>query len=97
MFENNPELGRIYFIARESFLDYLSSTSNITFYSPVSLRYEILNISVSDLCAGLNDYASKYLAVNEVCFKENIDALLTFMAVGVKFREENIKTIPMTN
>ncbi len=85
LFEDNPELGKIYSVARESFLAYISSLPNIPFYSPVSLRYEILGASLSDLCAGLNDYASKYLGVNEVCFKENIDALLTFMAVGIKF------------
>jgi hypothetical protein len=85
LFESNPELEKIYLLARESFADYLSSITNISFYPPVSLRYEILNVSISDLCAGLNDYASKYLGVNEVCFRENIDALLTFMALGVKF------------
>jgi hypothetical protein len=85
LFESNPELEKIYILAREFFVDYFSPISNISFYSPVSLRYEILNVSVSDLCAGINDYASKYLGVNEVCFRENIDALLTFMAVGIKF------------
>ena len=85
LFDSNPELEKIYFVARESFLDYLSPVPNTSFYSPVSLKNEILNVSFSDLCAGLNDYASKYLGVKEVCFKENIDALLTFTAVGVKF------------
>jgi len=85
LFESNPELAKIYLVASDSFFNYLSSIPNTTFYSPVSLRNEILGASLSDLCAGLNDYASKYLGVNEVCFRENIDALLTFLAVGVKF------------
>jgi hypothetical protein len=91
LFESNPELEKIYFVARESFLYYLSSAPDVYFYSPVSLKNEILNVSTSDLCAGLNEYASKYLGAKEVCFKENIDALLTFMAVGIKFPGKEYK------
>jgi hypothetical protein len=85
LFESNPELGKVYSIAREAFLRYLSPIPDTSFYSPASLRNEILDASLSDLCAGINEEASKYLYVNEVCFKENIDALITFMAVGIKF------------
>jgi len=84
LFEDNPNLYVIYDQAPQSFFSYLLDSVTGPFYSPVSLRYEVLKADYSEICSGINDLASTYLGAREVCYKENINTLLTFLALGIQ-------------
>ena len=91
LFEDNPNLEKIYSVSQDGLSSYLLLSFTSVFKPPVTLKDEILEEHLSELCAGLNEEAKKYLDAEEVCYKENIDALLTFTALGIKFPENEFK------